>query len=262
MRVGYKTDLPSAVDYIDRAGRQVPYATALALSRTAAAIGEAITADIARVFDRPTPYTMSAVRVIRARKESLSARVDFKDASGKGISADRYLWPQVFGGERGLKRSEKALARIGLPTGSYAIPAAGAEMDVYGNMSRGQIVRLLSYLQAFGEQGYRANSTTKSRARMAKVGTSQDGYRRINGVVYFVSRGRGSMSGNRRQTLPAGIWAKTGTHGVDVKPVLIATKQVEYRPLLEFYETADRVANERFEVEYASALDLALATAK
>jgi len=262
MRIGYQTDLPAAADFMDKAARQVPYATALALNRTAAAVSEAITEKIRFVFDRPTPYTQSAVRVVRARKENLTARVYFKDASAKGIPADRYLWPQVFGGDRGLKRSEKALARVGLPTGSYLIPAAGAEMDAYGNMSRGQIVRLLSYLQAFGEQGYRANSTARSRARIAKAGKSEQGYRRINGVVYFVSRGRGSMSGERRQTLPAGVWAKTGTHGSDVKPVLIAAKQVSYQPLLPFYETASQVAGERFDAEFSTALDVALATAR
>src|SRR3546814_6873764 len=87
--------------------------------------------------------------------------------------------------------SDLALQRVGLPGDQYAFPAAGAELDAYGNMSRGQVVRLLSYLQAFGEQGYRANATARSRARTAKV-SKASGYKTINGVQYFVSRGPGT----------------------------------------------------------------------
>ncbi|WYX26474.1 hypothetical protein WJ969_13730 [Achromobacter xylosoxidans] len=144
----------------------------------------------------------------------------------------------------------------------FTVPAAAAELDAYGNMSRGQVVRLLSYFEAFGEQGYRANATARSRARTANVGTSREGYRRINGVQYFISRGKGSMSGQRRQVLPTGIWRKTGTHGADVAPVLLAVEQPQYTPRLPFYETAAAVYGERFDVEYSTALDAALATAR
>lgn len=261
MKLNHRSTLGEGVDFFAQAERQLPYATSLALNRTAQHILEALVRVTGEVFDRPTPYTLRALRLVRATKENLVATVDYRDGAGKGISADKYLPPQVLGGGRRLKRSERALSRVGLPKG-YTVPAAGAEMDAYGNMSRGQIVKLLSYLQAFGEQGYRANSTQRSRARTAKVGKSAEGYKRINGVQYFVSRGKGTMSGNRRQPLPAGVWRKTGTHGADVQPVLLAVNAPEYTPRFPFNETAEAVYNERFDAEFSTALDLALSTAK
>ncbi len=258
----FTSKLRDGVDYYAAMRRQLPYATSVALNRTAEAVRQALVQQTQQVFDRPTPYTLNALRVARASKGNLVATIAYRDGAGKGTSADRYLAPQVLGGGRRLKRSERALQRAGLPAGMFTIPAAAAELDAYGNMSRGQIVRLLSYFEAFGEQGYRANATARSRARTANVGTSREGYRRINGVQYFISRGKGSMSGQRRQVLPAGIWRKTGTHGADVAPVLLAVEQPQYTPRLPFYETAAAVYGERFDVEYSTALDAALATAR
>lgn len=247
--------------YID-VQRQMTYATSVALNKTAAAVKDAINKDILARFDRPTPYTQNALRIQRATRDSLTAHVNFKDAAGKGISADRYLGPQVYGGGRHQKRSEHALQSVGMSVGQYMVPAAGAELDAYGNVSRGQTIRVLSYLQAFGEQGYRANATAKSRARTAKLGKSAGGFRKIGGVQYFVSRGRGSMSGNREQHLPAGVWRKTGTHGSDVKPVFIFTGPPTYTPLLPFYETAEEVFGEEFDAQYGTALEAAIRTAR
>ncbi|MEN5162590.1 hypothetical protein [Achromobacter kerstersii] len=258
----FTSTLRAGADYYAAAKRQLPFATAVALNKTAQAVREALVEKSRQVFDRPTPYTLNALRVSRATKENLSARIDYRDATAKGIGADRYLSPQVLGGARRHKRSERALQRSGLPAGSFLMPAAGAELDAYGNMSRGQTVRLLSYFEAFGEQGYRANASAKSRARIAQVSTSKEGYRKINGVQYFISHGKGSMSGNRRQHLPAGVWRKTGMHGADVKPVLLAIDQPTYTPRLPFYETASEVYGERFDAEFSTAWDAALATAR
>lgn len=257
----YKIDADAEIRRLQKIERQIPYATSVALNKTAYTMRDEIKKKISQVFDRPTPYTQRALWVRRARKNNLEAEVKLKDFGGKGTAATTYLWPQVHGGTRKQKRYEKALSRIG-PSGYY-IPAGGAKLDAYGNMSRGEIVKLLSYLEAFSEQGFRANSTPNSRARMAKNRVGKHGYKQINGVMYFISRGKGSMSGNREQRLPTGVWAKTGIHGVDVKPILITTKKApEYTPRLPFYETAEEVYGKHFEDEYRSALDYAIATAR
>lgn len=262
MKLRHHSSMGEGVDFFAQARRQLPYATSLALNRVGQHIMDALVRVTGEVFDRPTPYTMRALRLARATKDNLVATVEYRDGAGKGLSADKYLPPHVLGGGRRLKRSERALARVGLPMGTFTVPAAGAELDAYGNMSRGQIVRLLSYLQAFGEQGYRANSTSRSRARTAKVGRTADGYKRINGVQYFVSRGKGSMSGNREQRLAAGVWQKSGTHGADVKPVLLAVAEPSYAQRFPFYETAEAVYGELYDAEFSTALDLALSTAR
>ncbi|GAA5231762.1 hypothetical protein FOZ76_14540 [Verticiella sediminum] len=261
--IKFRSTLGEGSKFLDATSRQVPFATAVALNTTGQRMLEALKSEIDRRIDRPTPYTRNALRLSRARKDKLEATVDFKDAAGKGTSAGRYLSPQALGGGRSRKRSELAFARrSGIPTGSYLVPGAAAELDPYGNVSRGQVVRLLSYLQAFGEEGYRANATDKRRKRLAKVGTTEQGFRRINGVVYFVSRGRGTLSGNREQHLPAGIWSKTGIHGGEVSPVFLAVDEPRYQPRLPFYERADEVYAAHFETDYQSALNMALATAR
>lgn len=247
--------------YID-VDRQMRYATSVALNKTATMVHEAITAEMRTRFDRPTPYTLKALRVKKARREDLSARVDFKEAAGKGTSADRYLGPQVYGGGRNKKRSERSLEAAGMSASQYMVPGAGAILDAYGNVSRGQVIQALSYVQAFGERGYRSNSTQRSRRRIAKLGKTAEGYKTIGGIQYFVSRGKGTQINGRRQPLDAGVWRKTGIHGVDVKPVFLFVDQPQYRPLLPFYETAEEVFTESFDAQFDTALDAAINSAR
>jgi hypothetical protein len=262
MKLGYRTNLGEAPNLFLDLERQQAFATAVALTRTARLVADKLRADMPQVFDRPTPYTLNALRVRPATRESLTAYVDFRDSAGKGIAADRYLGPQVFGGGRSRKRSEVALSRSGLLPGKYTVPGAGAELDQYGNVSRGFTVKLLSYLQAFGEQGYRANAAARTISRVAGVRTSAEGYKQIGGKVYFVSKGQGSQVRGRPQHLPAGVWQKSGTHGVDVKPVLLFVDAPHYTPRLDFFGTAEEVFGEHFAPEFSTALDAALGSAR
>ncbi|NHC62189.1 hypothetical protein [Paenalcaligenes suwonensis] len=247
--------------YLARVQKQVPYATSIALNNIAKAAELHVKGLMPNVFDRPTPFTLRSLRLERANKRKLEAKLSFKDFAGKGVAASTYLWPQVHGGGRKKKRFEHSLSQVGPST--YYVPAGGAEQDAYGNMSRGQLVKVLSYLQAFGEQGYRANATPNSMKRTARNVRGKDGYKRINGVVYFISRGKGSMSGNREQHLPAGVYVKSGIHGSTLKMVLRAVdKEPVYAPRLPFYESIEEVYDGAFDREFNSALDLAMKTAK
>ncbi len=82
---------------------QVPFATALALTRTAEDAREEHRRLLPVVFDRPTRYTMNALRVTTSNKYTLKASVFFKDPPGRGR---HYLMPQVEGGSRPHKRFE------------------------------------------------------------------------------------------------------------------------------------------------------------
>lgn len=247
--------------YID-VERQMRYATSVALNKTAENVRDAIRGKMQQVFDRPTPYTLNALRIQRANRDALTAKVDFREASGKGIAADRYLGAQVYGGPRQEKRFEAAMRRTGKTARRFLVPGAGAVLDAYGNVSRGQIIQVLSYFEALGNNGYRANSTAKSRRRLAKLGKAEGGYKKIGGVQYFISRGKGTQANGRRQPLDAGVWRKTGIHGVDVKPVFLFVDQPQYRPLLPFYETAEEVFTESFDAQFDTALDAAISTAR
>lgn len=248
----------------DTRRRQLPFALSLAINRVAKSIADEERAEMRRIFDRPTPYTIGALRVAAATKQSPTARVWFKDETSKGTPADRFLLPQVEGGARSHKRFERALQRIGiLAANEYAVPAAGAKLDAYGNMSRGQIVQILSYLRAFGEQGYRANSTETTRAKLAK------GTRSRRGIEYFVSRGRGTWFGRRAwkfgrmQNLPRGVYVRTPFgFGQAIKPVLLFVSKAQYHKRFDFYGVAERTTDRDFERELRRAVDEALASAR
>ncbi|QBI77096.1 hypothetical protein [Pseudomonas phage vB_Pae_CF3a] len=59
--------------------RQIPYATATALTRTAQGLMDRLRDEMRVVFDRPTPYTLNSLRMVPARKDRLEARCFVKD---------------------------------------------------------------------------------------------------------------------------------------------------------------------------------------
>lgn len=249
-----KSDLEATVSAWARvAGDQMPFATAVALTRTAKAAKEEIERQLPSLIDRPTPYTMRGFRLYPATKRKLLAEVDFRPAFGKGTSARDYLSPLVYGGERKLKAFERSLQRSNLlPAGYAALPGAAAKIDAYGNMSQGQIVQILSYFKTFGEQGFSANMTDKKRAALSR-GSKRTGKR---GVMYFVGR-----PGNGR--LPLGVWQRInfGAAGSAIKPVIIFLSRPTYRQQLDVPGIAKRVIEERFAQELRIAVGQAQRTA-
>lgn len=238
---------------------QIPFAAAVALTRTAWAARSAIRAEMQTQFDRPTPTTLDSTLVKRATKADLASRVYVKDDAFKGTAPTKYLGPQVYGGDRGLKRFERALQARGLlPPGMVAVPGGAATLDQYGNVSRGQIVEILSYLQAFGEQGYRANMSERRRDKLQRGTATSRGYN------YFVLL-------KREGKLPPGVY-KRMAYGRDprvahlaysgAKPVFVFVRMPHYKPRLPFEEIARRAAEERFEGEFVQAFNEAVESAR
>lgn len=252
LQISIKSDLEATVSRWARvAGDQMPIATAMALTRTARAAKEEIERQLPSLIDRPTPYTLRGFRLWPATKRKLVAEVDFRGTMGSAGARD-FLAPLVYGGERKLKAFERSLQSTGLlPSGYAALPGSAAKIDAYGNMSRGQIVQMLSYFKAFGEQGYRSNITDKRKASMAQGRDKRTGAR---GVAFFVGK-----PGNGR--LPLGIWQRTTTsmvRGTELRPVIIFLPRPSYRQQLDVPGIAKRVVEERF----ADELRIAVAQAK
>jgi hypothetical protein len=195
---------------------------------------------MARNFDRPTPYIMRSVRVVMASPEDLNAWIEPTYMGGKGIDPQKILKAQAFGGPRRDKRSEKLLRNAGLLPAGYmtAIPEKpypGSD-DGSGNLRGPFLVQLLSYFNAFGEQGYKANMSERRRQKIHNLVRTDKGYKTINGVVYFVSYGK-----LRGQHLAPGIWAKTGIHGVNVRPVVLFVRAPVYKPRLNMDEISREI---------------------
>ena len=203
-----------------------------------------------------TPYIRSSVWVDQARPDRLGIRVWPRYLGGKsGVDPERVINAQFYGGERNEKRSERALRLAGiLPPGYYTViprnPYPGSH-DGRGNLKGSFIVRLLSYFQAFGEQGYRANMTAKNKAKLAgrtKV-KAENGreYTNIGGVAFFVSYG--PLRSGRTNHLEPGIWAKSGIQGGILKPVVIFVRKPNYKPGKYDLDRITKAANvqDRFE---------------
>lgn len=244
----------------DLAANQVPYATMKAINKTSQQIKEELVKEMGRSLDRPTPYTLNSLYIKYATKKELSAEIGYKDKSqtGKGNPAANWMHTQAEGGARNLKRFEIALNRIGvLPNGMKVAPGSACPLDAYGNIPSSLIVQILSYVRAFGEQGYRANITDKRKAALAK-GSKRTG---TMGYEYFVSYGKGTWSG--RQNLPAGIYKRVGfAQGSAIKPIMMFVRNPSYKKRFPFNETAQKVINQSININFDEAMIEAIKTAK
>jgi len=234
---------------------QVRFATVVALNRAARAGAEATQAEMRRVFDSPTAWVLGGVRYIKATTDKLVSQVDFDFWGNKqSVTVEGVLQAEILGGYRKLKRFEVALQRIGvLPAGMYAVPGQGAKLDTHGNMPAGQLVQILAWFRAFGEQGYKANMTDKTRARLRK-GSAK---RNTHGFEYV------AIPRINRGGLQPGIYQRFRfAQGTSLKPILIFVRTPRYAARLRFFEVADTAARATFDTQFPLALAQARATAR
>jgi hypothetical protein len=235
-------------------GKQVPFATALALTRTAQAIKVDEEKEVVDVFDRPTPYTRKSFFVIPATKVTLRAEVEIKNDATEAVPPSAFLRPQIFGGNRSLKRFELALRNAGvLPNGYLTVPGSAARLDAFGNMSKGQIVQILSYFKTNGLAGFNFNATDASLKRRSNREAKRVGAR---GVQYFVG-----APGDGK--LPLGIWQRFSfSRGTAIKPVLLFIKFATFQKRFDFYYVGELGVEKYFHVEYAKAWEIATRSAR
>ena len=248
MKIDVRADVTKVIEELDAYGRrQVPFATALALTRTAMSAKERAREAMPKVFDRPTPFTLNAVRVVPATTRSLTAEVLIRDEAPKGTSPDRYLRAEIEGGDRNLKRSERALQMTGrMPKGWAWTPGLAAPLDPYGNLRGSFVTTLLS--QVKGHIDSTSNETPRSKKRRTRLGGRQ--------VEYFIGRPGGGH-------LPLGVYARYRfAWGTAVKPVLIFTRWVHYKKRFRIWDIVRIETDKVFAIEFKKALAHALATAR
>jgi len=227
-----------AKDLTNLEKNQIPFATALALTRTAQAVQKEEVEEIKKVFDRPTRFTKNAVYVKPARKDRLQAKVWLIDWAVKTKNpADKYLAPQIEGGERRQKGFEVLMQARGLlPRGYQAIPGKRARIDRYGNMSKGQINQILSFSNA---QRDRYQNT-----KVGKRGTK----------ARFIQL-------DAKDGKPGGIWAVNRGNG-GIFPVMIFVKRTRYKKRYDFHGVAKKEFEGQWEYQLDQAFKKALATQK
>lgn len=226
---------------LDGIANQIPFATALALTRTAQLAKSAIEAEMSNVFDRPTRWTVQSLRLLPARKNSLTARVEMKNEAVKSAPATKWLSPQVDSGGRPDKASERNLrARSILKHGQQTAFGKSAKLDKYGNLTKGQITKALSGIGGFEELGYSANATESSRS-VAKGNRRQ----------YFVMRKGRSALGIARRTSKKNMY------------ILIAfVRTPTYSRKLDFYGIGQKIINSELPKEMGKAIEHAIRTAR
>lgn len=216
---------------------QLPYATALALTETAKKVKERLEGEMRTVFDRPTPYTLNSLRLFPATKQKLVARVWMKNEADKAAPATKWLTPQVYGGGRDDKRSEKLLrAKGALPEGKYIVPGRDAKLDGFGNIGRGQLQKIIAGLGA--QQDKYSNSTDSRRS----IGNLKR--------FFVMRRGRDAI----------GIGERTGRGRDKVKLVLAFVGRPGYRKEFDFFTIANQEAEDELPIQFELALARALAT--
>ncbi|WP_439273560.1 hypothetical protein [Pseudochrobactrum sp. HB0163] len=209
----------------------LPKAIIGALNRTAAVGRLAVQDEMEARLDRVTPFAKRGVAYERATAANLSAAVIIAGKSWAKNSTPpaNFLTPQFFGGQRNLKSFEHQLIRAGfMDKGLYAVPARDCPLDQYGNVRVALIVRILADLQiAARTAGYNRQRSAASLKRNA----------RYKNARFFVPE-RGSH-------LHPGVWQRNPVDN-SIKPILLFVRMRPYERVINFHQTVQRVAEERF----------------
>lgn len=245
----------------DLAKSQIPFAMKTAINKTAEMVKTYEAKGVKTHIDRPTEHTLRTLVIGYASKakagEKTTASVGFTDDYNNkfgGTPGARFMYPQVEGGQRNLKRFEHALRYKGLlPNNMYVVPGAGCTLDAFGNIPNSLINQIISYFGAVYKSGYNAETTTKKKKRLAG-GSKSTGF----GYEYFVSHGKASGS-----TLPPGIYKRMKfSSGTAIKPVLMFVKTPAYAKRFAFYEIGKDTFAKFWRKYFDEALTTAIKTAK
>lgn len=214
-----------------------------------------------QVFDRPTPYTLNSLVLqfssVGGPLQSMVAVRGKGDVAGSGVPAESYLRAQIKGGTRRWKRSEVKLWRSKmLPRGWFAVPTSFAQRDLYGNMTRGQILEILAWFGTHSAttkhgktQRNNTSDATKARRRL--------GTRSRAGYEWFMVPAQGAKRGG----LPPGIYRRqmSGRRFVGpaaaARPVLLFVKAARYRQRFDFFGTLEGYAQAAMPVELQRAVE-------
>lgn len=201
--------------------KAMPYAAAAALTKTAVGLRQALTSEMGAIFDRPTPFTLRAFEYHPATREKLEARVWLRETVGgnrRGSTQPPSVWlqPQIFGGPRADKGSERQLRKDGLlPVGKYVVPGKGAQLDRFGNIKRGDVTKALAGIKKKSKR-------------------------------YFV------MYRNKR---PIGIGQRTSRGKAGMSVLLAFVDKPTYSRRLPFHQIAERYVEQRLPGEFEKSLN-------
>lgn len=222
--------------------KQLPFAAAVAVNKTAREVIAHLKERMEVVFDRPTPFTKNAFELKpAATRQSAEATVTEKPMQGRR----HYLKVQELGGPREQTGLEKLLSMKAAWGGviQSVIPATGstfdnARLDRYGNWSSGERNQVLSALGA--QRDTRSNTTAASRKRAKSRAT------------YFVPK----------HGLAPGVYRRKAPGEIPVRVLKFSSDRPSYPKLLGFMDGTEEIFRQRIGENLTIALAQALASAR
>lgn len=138
---------------LEAKGRRIADVLKYAINDTVDDMVKGQRVEMRRVFDNPRPFTLNALygKYVSRNIGILNAGIAFREYATGGFAAYKYLMPNIKGGPRGRKRSERVLQGLGiLDAGTYTVQGRNYERDQYGDIPGGQYTRMLAELGASG----------------------------------------------------------------------------------------------------------------
>ena len=205
---------------------QLPFATALALTRTAQIVQKAEIENIKSVFPTATPFTQRGIGMKPARKNDLDAVVFVKDVQAV------YLAPYEFGG--------KSIPAG--PSDQAMLVPKGIGVNQYGNIPYKKVQKLLA-----NKDKYFIGAVT------TKAGTVSGLWQRTNtkvssNVVFSKKKNAFRRAGSVKQK--------------GLKLLVRFTDPRDVKQNLGYHELAEKLVMKNFSLELKKALRVALASAK
>ncbi|WP_116134328.1 hypothetical protein [Tropicimonas sp. IMCC34043] len=114
----------------DIARKQIPFAVSVGINDTLSDVKKNTDKRMARILDRPTPFTLRAFRIKRSSKRKLGGSVYAQEAQA------RYLRFAEDGGER-------------RPDGAAIVIPVRQRLNKYGNMPKGAIKKAIARADTF-----------------------------------------------------------------------------------------------------------------
>jgi hypothetical protein len=221
-------DLRKGLNDLQR--QQVPFATALALTRIAQNVAAAETAALPEVFDSPTPFTKKAFSIKAATKRAPTATVFARDAQAKYLLPHDKGGVQVLGTKRGILNPK------------------GVRLNSYGNIPKGKLASLKADKAVFfGPVTFKSSGT-------------------INGVWRRSDRGKQRGAGGRSRTGNVGTKGSTVAKGIKDRTGLTLlvrfSDPAPITPSLDYEARARKVVDATYRSAFAAALDQAMASAR
>lgn len=109
-------------------------------------------------------------------------------------------------------------------------------------MSSGQIVQIIAWFRGFGEQGYKANMTDKTKDKLRKGKKNSYGFE-----YFYIAPGQKGPRGRNQNLLP-GVYKRVFTgFGSAIRPVMIFVSKANYKKRFDFYGNAEKVARKEFD---------------